>query len=91
MLVKVKGIVTVKAGFHIVNTWHTDWSVLVHNVGKGIYCSLFACAYSFVLKFNVFLVVKIRIALVAVQCLFIRWSDFPDYDRNTAVFVFFNG
>ena len=91
LLVKIKGIVTVKAGVEVEKAWYTDLPFLVHNVGKGIYCSSFACAYFLVLKFDIFLVVKRRITLVAVKCLFIGLIDLPNYHRHNGVFFFLNG
>lgn len=87
LLVKIKGIVTVKAGVEVEKAWYTDLPFLVHNVGEGGNRSAIACSDALVLHLDILLVVEGRISLIAVKCFFIGLIDLPNYHRNTAVFV----
>ena len=60
LLVKVKGIVTFKAGVEVEKAWYTDLPFLVHNVGEGGNRSAIACSDALVLHLDVLLVSKTR-------------------------------
>ena len=67
LLVKIKGIVTVKAGVEVEKAWYTDLPFLVHNVGEGGNRSAIACSDALVLHLDILLVVEGRIAFIAVD------------------------
>jgi hypothetical protein len=56
-------------------------TVLVHNVGEGSAMSNFAGSDTGDIKFEVFLVIEVREAFVAVEVLFIAFRYFPNGNR----------
>ena len=88
LLVKTKGIITVKAGVEVEKAWYTDLPFLVHNVGEGGNRSAIACSDALVLHLDILLVVEGRISLIAVKCFFIGLIDLPNYHRHNGVFFF---
>lgn len=88
LLVKIKGIVTVKAGVEVEKAWYTDLPFLVHNVGEDGNRSAIACSDALVLHLDILLVVEGRIAFITVECFFIGLID--QITTGTMPFSFFS-
>lgn len=85
--IESKNGISESAGVDVGLGRYSKFSVLVHDVHKGIDLSL----GSIKLKLHFGLVVETRITLVGIKTLFVSLGNFPDCNGNDAAFFLFDG